>query len=94
MKLYFRYAAALIAVAMSVSCSGTSEITMETLLDEMVSRDAVTYFPEHVWSQKQASSYDRRSVSPDAPGWFANRDWTGYERLDTIAGRVEKVMME
>ena len=94
MKLYFRYAAALIAVAMSVSCYGTPEITMETLLDEMVSRDAVTYFPEHVWSQKQASSYDRRSVSPDAPGWFANRDWTGYERLDTIAGRVEKVMME
>lgn len=94
MKIIHVYAAALIAAAVSASCSGTSDITMETLLDEMVSRDAVTYFPEQVWSQKQASSYDRRSVSPDAPGWFANRDWTGYERIDTVAGHVEKVLME
>ncbi len=94
MRRIYLYSAALIAAIMSASCSGADEITVETLLDEMVSRDAVTYFPERLWSQKQASSHDRRSVSPDAPGWFANRDWTGYERLDTIAGRVEKVMME
>ena len=94
MKNLYGYAAIMFAVGMLASCGGTSEVTMGTLLDEMVSRDAVTYFPEAVWSQKQASSYDRRSVSPDAPGWFANRDWTGYERLDTIAWRVEKVMME
>ncbi len=65
---------------------------MESLLNEMVSRDALTYFPDY--TQKQISSCDRRSVSPDAEGWFANRDWTGYERIDTIAGRIEKVMME
>ena len=94
MKRIFGYAAVLIAAVGSASCSGYAEVTMETLLDEMVSRDAVTYFPEHFWSQRQASSYDRRSVSPDSSGWFANRDWTGCERLDTIAGRIEKVMME
>lgn len=92
--MIYGYAVLLLAAVLSASCSGKTEITMETLLDEMVDRESVTYFPETAWQQKQASSYDRRSVSPDAPGWFANRDWTGYERLDTICGRVEKVMME
>lgn len=96
MKHTVIYAAALSAAlaAAAMSCSPQKEITLESLLDEMTDRTALTYFPETAWSQKQSSSYDRRSVSPDAPGWFANRDWTGYERLDTVSGRVEKVMME
>lgn len=93
-KKVFIYPALMLAVLASVSCSRGYDVTMESLLDEMVSREALTYFPERGWLQKQASSYDRRSVSPDSPGWFANRDWTGYERMDTTGGRIEKVMME
>ena len=93
-KKAFIYPALMFAVLASVSCSRGYDVTMESLLDEMVSREALTYFPERGWLQKQASSYDRRSVSPDSPGWFANRDWTGYERMDTTGGRIEKVMME
>ncbi len=74
--------------------SASNEITMETLLDEMVSRDIVTYFPEADYTQKQVSSYDRRSVSPDQEGWFANVDGGGYERLDKVDGRLEKVMFD
>ena len=65
---------------------------MASLLDEMVSRDAVTRFPQYI--QRQVSSYDRRSVSPTREGWFANSDGGGFERLDKIDGRAEKVMFD
>lgn len=70
------------------------EITLESLLKEMTDREAMTRFPESGYIQKQVSSYDRRSVAPDKEGWFANVDGGGYERLDTIQGRLEKVMFE
>lgn len=72
----------------------SNTVTIETLLDEMIDRDAMTRFPESGYVQKQVSSYDRRSVAPDQEGWFANVDGGGYERLDTIAGRLEKVMFD
>lgn len=94
------YVYLLIALAISTSCSKGSnskpdiKINMETLLDELVSYDMVARFPDIVYTQKQVSSYDRRSVSPDSEGWFANGDGAGYERLDTINGRLEKVMFD
>jgi len=69
-------------------------VTIESLLDEMVSFEKVTLFPSGSYTCKQISSYDRRSVSPDKDFWFANDDGAGYIRLDTIQGRVEKVMFE
>ncbi len=72
-------------------------ITLNTLLDEMISMDAMTQFPDPYYTCHQASSYDRRSVSPDSANWGANDD--GYQgghfiRIDTINGRVEKVMLD
>lgn len=79
----------------AVSCTHfRKEINLETLLDEMIDRDVITRFPECVYTQKQVSSYDRRSIAPDQEGWFANVDGGGYERLDTVAGRVEKVLFD
>jgi len=69
-------------------------ITLESLLDEMVSFDNAANFPLVPYKSMMISSYDRRSVSPDKDSWFANDDGTGYERLDTIDGRIEKVMFE
>ncbi|NNU33880.1 hypothetical protein HK413_06500 [Mucilaginibacter sp. S1162] len=40
------------------------------------------YYEEH-----QASSYDRHSISPDQPGWFANADASQYIRTETVDGR-------
>lgn len=67
-------------------------VTLETLLDEMTDYASAAEFPEY--SLRQTSSYDRRSVSPDQPGWFANNDGSGYERIETINGHREKVLFE
>ena len=95
------YSAAAVATALLVSCNTETTkghrdtcITTETLLDEMVSRDVITRFPTTFYTQEQTSSHDRRSISPDSAGWFANDDGAGYERLDTIGGRIEKVMFD
>ena len=88
-------AACLCLAACSTLCDSdkTSIVTIDNLLDEMLDRDAMTRFPESGYVQKQVSSYDRRSIAPDQEGWFANVDGGGYERLDTINGRLEKVML-
>lgn len=77
------------------NCKGnTSEnrITLETLLDEMVSVEEQACFPDPYYVCLQESSYDRNSVSPDMPGWFANNDGFGIIAVDTTEGRVERVM--
>ena len=71
-----------------------SQVTMASLLDEMISYDAVTGYPAVNYRAAQVSSYDRRTVDPHEPGWFANDDGAGFERLDTIRGRVEKVLFD
>lgn len=70
------------------------DVTLGTLLDEMVDRDAITCYPSIAYKQAQVSSYDRRTVSPEEDGWWANDDGAGYERLDTVEGRCEKVMCD
>lgn len=84
----------LILVSCSHNPSVKYDITLESLLDEMVNRSALTEYPSIPYKPAQVSSYDRRSVAPDKPGWWANDDGAGYERLDTINGRIEKVMCE
>lgn len=71
-----------------------SPITTASLLDEMVSYDVVTGYPAVNYRAAQVSSHDRRTVSPHEPGWFANDDGAGFERLDTVRGRVEKVLFD
>lgn len=75
-----------------VSCGQSEKVTMEKLLDEMISFDAPTEYP--VYTCHQESSYDRRSVSPGKDGWFANNDGFGIIRTDTIDGRLENVLFD
>lgn len=54
-------------------------------------------FPDPHYTCRQASSFDRRSVSPDSLNWFGNHDgYNGgnFDRVDTIDGRIEKVMLD
>lgn len=86
-----------IGFLLAVSCIGQRNdkmITLGSLLGEMVSFDEATRFPSPHYSSHQVSSHDRRSVSPDSPGWFANDDGFGIERIDTVDGRIEKVMLD
>lgn len=78
-------------------CIGKSEkktITLESLLDEMVSVEEQARFPDPYYICLQESSYDRTSVSKDQPGWFANNDGFGIMRVDTVNNRIEKVMFD
>ena len=70
------------------------EISLESLLTDMLDRDLVTRFPQPAFTQKQVSSYDRASIAPDRDGWWANDDGAGYERLELNNGRTEKVMCD
>ena len=83
---------------MMLSCQtnidNSQAITLEGLLHEMVSYNTIAQYPAISYKAAQVSSYDRRSVSPDSLNWFANGDGFGYERLDTINGRVEKVLFD
>src|SRR4051794_7481118 len=69
-------------------------VTLHSLLTEMTDFDAVAKWPAPAYILKQASSYDRNSVSPDKPGWFANGDSNQYIRKENNDGRAEYVMMD
>lgn len=69
-------------------------VTLASLLDEMTSAEEAAYWPVPGYRCLQQSSYDRRSVGPGLPGWFANNDNSGFVRYDTLNGRVERVLFE
>lgn len=71
-----------------------SSLEYSDLLDEMTSFDSMTRYPETVYEARQESSYDRRSVDPSMPEWFANDDGWGYIRYEYPEGRVEKVIFD
>ncbi len=54
-------------------------VTTGSLFEEMIDLARLTYFPEPYYKVVQFSSYDRRSLSPQGPGWFANSDGFGGE---------------
>ena len=70
-----------------------AEISLSSLLDEMINRDAITKFPEPAYTCKQASSYDRNAKSL-TDNWFANADTAQFIRDETNSGRKEWVLMD
>lgn len=70
------------------------DIRMETLLDEMISFDEAAKFPSVAYTCRQESSYDRRSVTPGTPEWFANDDGWGFVRDEVNQGRSERVLFD
>ena len=60
----------------------------------MVDNTAIARWPDPYYTELQASSYDRKSVTPGKPGWFANDDRSQYIRTEDINGRHEQVMMD
>ena len=65
-------------------------VSFSKLLGEASDPLAVTRFPEPAYSIRSWSSYDRKSVSPDRPGWFANEDWNNFIRSEG----AERVMVD
>lgn len=69
-------------------------IKLESLLTELTSVEESACYPSPFYTCHQESSYDRRSVSPSLPHWFANADGFGFDRIDTIDNRIEKVLFD
>jgi len=75
-------------------------ITTKTLLDEMIDLSRLAKYPQPPYTTIQFSSYDRRSIAPDKPGWFANGDNANttdrkhYLRDERRGDRVEHVLAD
>ena len=77
-----------------INVYGQAPVTVASLLNEMIDPAAVASLPQQPFRLQQASSYDRRSVSPDSAGWGANADQGQYIRTEEVEGRKELVMMD
>lgn len=82
----------LILIPVFFSCK--ERVTLETLLEEMVAKERLTYFPSGEYHLRQFSSYDRKSTGPDKEHWWANADYTQFIREEEHSGRREFVMFE
>ena len=61
-------------------------ITTATLLENLTDLSRLPEFPETTYTSRQFSSYNRLSVTPQGPGWFANNDGAespspGFEKV-------------
>ena len=90
MRLSFVVAGLIVA---STAWAGSS-VSMRSLLEEMTDREAVARFPDPSFTCRQFGSYDRGSVAPDKPGWFANDDRSQFLRVETNGVRRECVMLD
>src|SRR5512136_2227437 len=63
----------------STLAAETGVITTGTLLEEMIDLGGLARWPKPVYRTIQFSSYDRRSSTSEAPGWFSNADGFGRE---------------
>jgi D-arabinan exo alpha-(1,3)/(1,5)-arabinofuranosidase (non-reducing end) len=86
---------ALVCVAiLIVGVQARADVSLESLLKEMVNFNAVARWPQPEFTCKLASSYDRASKSPNQPGWFANDDQNQFIRDEQVHGHTERVMMD
>ena len=72
-------------------------VTFEDLVKQTIARETLCEYPVPAYTCKQASSYDRGSVAPDKPNWFANNDSKNFVRVERNANadnREEWVLMD
>jgi hypothetical protein len=94
MKLSLKIITIAAFAVLTNSCFAQKSISLKSLLNDLTNRDEVAKWPVPYYQEMQASSYDRRSISPDLPGWYANEDHSNYIRTDTVNGRKELVMLD
>ena len=80
---------ALFSFIWSLSVSGQM-ITTQSLIREMVDLERLASYPDPAFKTVQFSSYDRRSVSPDKPGWFSNSDGFRNEPIPGFIGVLKE----
>ena len=84
-----------LVVAIALSSPLTAQtISLKSLLGEMADPTSLARYPQPEYQSLQASSYNRESVSPDKPGWFADSDGVSWIREEQRDGQTEYVVME
>lgn len=81
----------------AIALLASAPITTNELLAQMVDFEALTRRPMPYYRTAQASSYDRRSTTPNdqsTEGWYANGDWGKYIRTEQRNGHREYVMAD
>jgi hypothetical protein len=81
----------LLAASLFAGCAPSNTKALLTMMARTGWQPQWTFLAD---TQMMVSSYDRHSISPDQPGWFANADASQYIRAETVNGRQEKVMMD
>jgi hypothetical protein len=74
--------------------AAAQQIDLGILLEQMIDRTRIAEFPDPEFLCKQCSSYNRESVAPDKPGWFANADSSYFYGYEDIDDRREWIMMD
>ena len=81
----------------SLASAENNVVTFEDLVKQTIARETLCEYPVPVYACKQASSYDRGSVAPNQPNWFANNDAKNFIRVEknpAADNREEWVMMD
>lgn len=84
----------LLLTALLPCAAAAQPVTLRSLLRDMTSFATVARYPLPAYTLRQSSSYDRRSVSPAQPGWFANADFDQFIRTEDHHGHSEHVMLD
>jgi hypothetical protein len=87
-------AVAFISFFLTTSCKKESPVSLSSLLSEMTDRQNLTLYPSPYYTLKQSGSYDRKTISPDQPGWFANDDFTEFDAIETRGNLKEYVLFD
>ncbi len=73
--------------------SNPAEVSLRSLLGEMIHRESLALWPDPEYVCRQQSSYDRAAVSPQE-NWFANNDFSQFIREEENNGRKEWVLFD
>ena len=84
----------LLIMAMAFPALAAEQVSLESLLNDMVDRERVASIPSPHYITRQFSSYDRDTVGVGKDGWFANWDRSQFVRVEENDGRREYVMLD
>ena len=84
----------IVAVNFTTPSASGEQINLGTLLSEMLDRTKIAEFPAPAFVCKQASSYNRVSVKPGQPTWYATGDCSHFIRCEKVGDRREWVMLD
>mgnify|MGYP003750894907 FL=1 len=76
------------------ACGWAQTVSLGTLLDELVDPERLTRLASQPYRLLHASSYDRLTVESDTPNWYANTDWSQWQRVEQVEGRTEYVLLD